>query len=265
MLQNFKHTFFFSAIILVILSTISCTSTKQVTYLYDLKDTTAGSLRSAQAAFENPIQKNDQLWITVGGSNPLDLIVLNSANGMGSTGGAAAVPTTGAAIGSLVEADGSIKIPYVGKVQAEGLTRLQLENKLTELFKDYTKNPVVNVRFLNYNFSVMGEVVRGGRFNMVNERTTILEAISMAGDLTDLGKRENVLVVREVNGERNFARVNLLSKDLFKSPYYYLKTNDLVYIEPVKAKFISRTGVPQYLSIVAVGLSLLITIINLRK
>ena len=265
MVNKIKYQLFPLAIILLGFNITSCTSTKQVTYLYDLKDTTAGSLRKAQIIFENPIQKNDQLWITVGGSNPLDLIALNSANGMGSTGAAAAVPTTGAAIGFLVEADGSIKIPYVGKVQAEGLTRLQLENKLTELFKDYTKNPVVNVRFLNYNFSVMGEVTRGGRFNMVNERTTILEAITMAGDLTDLGKRDNVLVVREVNGERNFARVNLLSKDLFNSPYYYLKTNDVVYVEPVKAKFVNRTGVPQYLSIVAVGLSLLITIINLRK
>lgn len=263
MLKIFKNRLLFPATILFALNMISCTATKQVVYLYDLKDTTAGSLNKAQIAFENPIQKNDQLWITVGGSNPLDLIAINSANGMGS-GGTSSI-MTGTAIGFLVEADGKIKIPYVGKVQAEGLTRIQLENTLTELFKDYTKNPVVNVRFLNYNFSVMGEVNNKGRFNMPNERTTILEAISMAGDLTDLGKRDNVLVVREVNGERNFARVNLLSKDLFNSPYYYLKTNDVVYVEPVKAKFISRTGVPQYLSIVAVGLSLLITIINLRK
>lgn len=243
----------------------SCTTTKQVTYLYDLNDSTEGSLRNAQVAFENPIQKSDQLWITVGGSNPLDLVALNSANGIGTSTGTSLTPTTGAAIGFLVEADGKIKIPYVGKVQAEGLTRVQLENHLTEMFKDYTKNPVVNVRFINYNYSVLGEVKNSGRFNMVNERTTILEAITMAGDLTDLGKRDNVLIVREVNGERSFARVNLLSKGLFNSPYYYLKTNDVVYIEPVKAKFINRTGVPQYLSIVAVGLSLLITIINLRK
>ena len=265
MSQPFKHTFFLLAIIGVTLSTVSCTSTKQVVYLNDLSDTTTGSLSAAQINFENPIQKNDQLWIMVGGSNPLDLIALNSANGIGTGTTATVAPTSGSAIGYLVEADGSIKVPYIGKVQAEGLSRLQLENKLTELFKDYTKNPVVNVRFLNYSFSVMGEVLRGGRFNMVNERTTILEAITMAGDLTDLGKRENVLVVREVNGQRNFARVNLLSKDLFNSPYYYLKTNDVVYVEPVKAKFVNRTGVPQYLSIVAVGLSLLITIINLRK
>jgi len=261
-----NHRFYLAILLLAACFLGACTSARQVVYMYDLKDTTlAGSLSKAQSAFENPIQKNDQLWITVGGSNPLDLIALNSANGTGASGGGMAPIVTGAAIGYLVEADGKIKIPYVGNVQAEGLSRLQLEATLTELFKDYTKNPVVNVRFLNYNFSVMGEVNNRGRFNMVNERTTILEAISIAGDITDLGKRENVLVIREVNGVRNFARVNLLSKELFNSPFYYLKTNDVVYVEPVKAKFISRKGVPQYLGIVAVGLSLLITIINLSR
>lgn len=268
MLQNLRSRLIIFFLLTSAWSILSCTSTKQVIYMNDLnlnelKDTLSGSINKAQISFENPIQKNDQLWITVGGSNPLDLVSLNSANGMGT--GSASSTISGAAFGYLVEADGKIQIPYIGKVPAEGLTRLQLEDTLTTLFKDYTKNPVVNVRFLNYNYSVMGEVNNRGRFNMVNERTTILDAISVAGDLTDLGKRDNVLVVREVNGVRSFARVNLLSKSLFKSPYYYLKTNDVVYVEPVKAKFISRTGVPQYLTIVAVGLSLLITIVNLSK
>ena len=143
---------------------------------------------------------------------------------------------------------------------------MELETFLTEQFMVYTKNPVVNVRFLNYSVSVLGEVNgRGGRFSMTNERMTILEAISMAGDISEFGRRDNVMVIREVNGERKIARINLLSKDIFISPYYYLKTNDVVYVEPVKAKFISRSGIPQYLTIVAVGLSLLLTIINLRK
>lgn len=262
--RNFGRLLFV-VLIFPALHMVSCTSTKQVVYFNNLNDTTAGTLSKAQAIFENPIQKNDQLWITVGGSNPLDLVALNSGNGIGGGSATSAIPVGGSAIGYLVEADGKIQIPYIGKVQAEGLTRLQLEDTLTLLFKDYTKNPIVNIRFLNYNFSVMGEVKNQGRFNMPNERTTILEAISMAGDLTDLGKRENVLLIREVNGIRQFARINLLSKELFNSPYYYLKTNDLVYVEPVKAKFINRTGVPQYLGIVAVGLSLLITIINLSK
>jgi polysaccharide export outer membrane protein len=87
----------------------------------------------------------------------------------------------------------------------------------------------------------------------------------MAGDLSDVGKRENILVIREENGKREFARVNLLSKDLFLSPYYYLKTNDVLYVEPVKSKFITRTGVPTYIGIVAGALSLLITIVTVLK
>ena len=246
-------------------TTISCTTTKQVIYFNDLKDSVKGNLLNAQTVFENLIQKNDLLSITVGSSNPLDLVILNSGNGMTSGTGTATSSAGGAATGYLVEADGTIKVPYMGKIKAEGLTRLQLEDTLTKIFKDYTKDPTVNVRFLNYSFSVLGEVGSRGKFNMPTERTTILEAISQAGDLTEIAKRDNILVVREINGVRNYARVNLLSKDLFNSPYFYLKTNDIVYVEPVKAKFISRKGVPQYLGIIAVGLSLLITVINLKK
>lgn len=258
-----KYLLLLALLFMLVSSMVSCTTSRKVVYFSDLKDTSSPASKKAQIIFETPIQKNDQLWISVGGSNPLDLVALNSANGV--LAGSSSVIMNGATLGYLVEANGKIKIPYVGNVQAEGLTRLQLEDTLTELFKDYTKNPVVNVRFLNYNFSVLGEVKNGGKFNMVNERTTILEAISVAGDMTDLAKRDNVLIVREVNGVRQFARLNLLSKDLFKSPYYYLKTNDVIYVEPVRAKFINRTGVPQYLGIIAVGLSLLITIINVTK
>lgn len=265
MLKIFKYRLFFAAFIFMAYTTISCTTTKQVIYFNDLKDSVKGNLLNAQTVFENLIQKNDLLSITVGSSNPLDLAILNSGNGMTSGTGTASSSAGGAATGYLVEADGTIKVPYMGKIKAEGLTRLQLEDTLTKIFKDYTKDPTVNVRFLNYSFSVLGEVGARGKFNMPTERTTILEAISMAGDLTEIAKRDNILVVREVDGKRNYARVNLLSKDLFKSPYFYLKTNDVVYVEPVKAKFINRTGIPQYLGIIAVGLSLLITVINLKK
>jgi len=270
MLHFKKYPLFSFIIVLTAINILSCTAPGKVVYLYNLKDTAINKkdsslarLRNAEINFENPIQKNDQLWITVGGSNLPDLVVVNSANGV--PAGATGTVTSSNTTGYLVEADGKVKLPYLGMVQAEGLTRLQLEAFLTEKFKEYTKNPVVNVRFMNYNFSVLGEVLKPGRFNMATERTTILEALSMAGDIGEMGKRENVLVIREVNGERNFARVNLLSKDLFNSPYYYLKTNDVIYVEPVQTRFITRTGVPQYISVVAVGISLLLTIINLIK
>jgi polysaccharide biosynthesis/export protein len=265
MLKIKKYSSLFAIITITLLSTVSCVSSKKVVYFNDLKDSADGNLNYAITNFENHIQKNDQLWITVGGSNPLDLVALNSGIGTGVGSGGISTVISQGAIGFMVEADGKIKVPYVGKVQAEGLTRLQLEDTLTSLFKDYTKNPVVNVRFLNYSYSVLGGVKNQGKFNMINERTTILEAISTAGDLTDLGKRENVLIIREENGKRTFSRINLVSKDLFKSPYYYLKTNDVVYVEPVRASFINRTGVPQYMALLAVGLSLITTIVYFTK
>lgn len=249
----------------IVIHIVSCTASQKVVYVNNLQDSAGSNLRIAQASFENPIQKNDQLWITVGGSNINDLLVLNSSNGLTAGSGGASLTPGSVSIGYLVEADGKVKLPFLGKVQAEGLTRLQLETSIADKLQEYTKNPVVNVRFLNYNFSVLGEVVKPGRYNMTTERTTILEALSMAGDLTEMGKRENVLVIREVNGQREFARVNLLSKNLFNSPYFYLKTNDVIYIEPVSTRFIARTGVPQYISVAAVGISLLLTLINLIK
>lgn len=252
-------------IILSAVFSVSCTSTKQVIYFNDYADSTASSIKEAKAVFENTIQKNDQLWISVGGSNIGDLQALNSGNGIGITGGSTGLASGTSALGYMVEADGKIQIPYIGKVQAEGLTRLQLEAKLTDLLKEYTKNPVVNIRFLNYSFSVLGEVGRSGRYNMPTERITILEALSIAGDITEFGRRDNIVVIREENGERKFTKVNLLKKDIFNSPCFYLRTNDVVYVEPVRSRFFTRTGIPQYVGIAAIGISLLITVINLRK
>jgi polysaccharide biosynthesis/export protein len=268
MLQTVRYLYFI-CLFAGFIHFCSCTPSKQVVYLYDLGDTTsanAATLYEAQSLFETPIQKNDQLWITVGGSNAWDLPVINSGSGAGTGGGGGAFVTTGnSVLGYLVEADGKIQFPNIGRVQAEGFTRTQLEIKLAELLKDYTKNPVVNVRFLNYFVSVLGEVNKSGRYPMPTERITILEAITLAGDITDLGKRDNVLLIREVNGKRTFSRIDLTSKSLFQSPNYYLRSNDVVYVEPVKAKFISRSGAPQYVSLIAVGLSLILTIINVTQ
>lgn len=247
---------------------VSCTSSKKVVYFNDYVDndsTSVAAVKNVKISFENTIQKNDQLWITVGGSNIDDLAAINSGNGIGTTGTAGTIGTGNSVLGYLVESDGKIQVPFVGRVQAEGLTRNQLEVKLAELMKDYTKDPVVNVRFLNYSFYVLGEVAKSAKYNMPNERITILEAITLAGDVTDLGRRDNVMVIREEKGERKIGRINLLSKDIFTSPYFYLRTNDVVYVEPVGARFINRTGIPQYLAVAAIGVSMLITIINLAK
>ncbi len=245
----------------------SCTTSRQMAYMNDLKtdSTLATELKNAVLNFQAPIQKNDLLWITVGGPNSEDLTALNSAIGFAGPGSASVANQGGQVFGYLVESDGSIKLPYIGKVRVEGMTRIQLEDTLVKKFKDYTIEPVVNVRFLNYKVTIMGDVARPGVINIPNERITILEAIGMAGDLTIMGRRENVLVVREINGERQMGRVNLLSKDLFRSEYFYLKTNDIIYVEPAPAKFFARERLPQFISLAAGSLSLLAIILTISR
>lgn len=257
-----QSRFFFILMGFFIISISSCVSLKKVVYLNNLSDST-GNLVNAKTDFEAKIQKNDLLSITIGGSNADDLAVLNSGSGI--IPGAIGSGTASKSMGYLVEADGAVQLPFIGKVKAEGLTRMQLEDTLTAKLKEYTKDPIVNVKFLNYSYSVLGEVNRPGKFDMDNEKTTIFDAIASASDLTILGKRDNILVVREVNGKREYGRINLLSKNLFKSPYFYLKTNDVVYVEPVSSKFFNRNGVPQYIGIAAGALALLLTILSLTK
>lgn len=257
---------FFGLAVIIFFSVLmsSCVSSKKVIYLNDISDTSNGLLRRARTDFADTIQKNDLLSIAIGGSNTEDLAALNSGNGAvpgAIVGGSASANS----IGYLVEADGKIQLPFLGRVQAQGLTRLELEDTLTSKLSAYTKNPVVNIRFLNYGYSVLGEVNHPGFFVMNNERTTILDAIAMANDLTIYGKRDDILVIREVNGKREFGRVNVLSKSIFKSPFFYLKTNDVVYVEPVKSKFFSRGGAPQYISIAAGAIGLILAIVTLSK
>jgi polysaccharide export outer membrane protein len=252
----------------MIVGCISCTTQKEMVYFNDLKiDSVALNTPSAtKYNFESKIQKNDLLWISVGGPNSVDLPALNSGSGLAGQGNAGMLANQGgSALGYLVEADGSIKIPYIGKVQVEGISRLELEEKLQLLFKDYTKDPIVNVRFMNYKISVLGEVARPGAYSIPNERITILEALSLAGDLTVMGERKSVLVIRETKGERTIGYVNLLSKDIFKSPYYFLNTNDVVYVEPVPAKYFARERIPQFITLAASSLSLLLTVITISK
>lgn len=246
---------------------ISCTGPNKMAYLRDIADTTRGSLAVAISNFETPIQKNDQLWITIGGTNIEDLVLLNSASGIiqGSNISPTTAGTNAPVMGYLVESDGTIKLPYLDKVKAEGLSRLQLENVIAEKMKEYTKNPVVNVRFLNYRVTVMGAVNTPGSFSLPTERVTVLDALGLAGDLTIFGVRETVLVIREENGVRSFGRINLASKSLFNSPYYYLKTNDIVYVEASRASSINQERIPQWLGMATGILSLIVSIIVLSQ
>ncbi|MGI9533152.1 polysaccharide biosynthesis/export family protein, partial [Lutimonas sp.] len=117
-----------------------------------------------------------------------------------------------------------------------GMNRAQATKMLQDKLTDYIKDPIVDIETVNYRITVLGEVARPGTFTATNERITLIEALSLAGDLTIYGERENVLVIQDYDGKKTYTRVNLKSDDLFNSPVYYLSQNDVVYVEPNKTR-----------------------------
>lgn len=149
--------------------------------------------------------------------------------------------------GYLVDMNGDIQLALAGTIKAEGLTtnelRQQIESKLTK----YLKQVSVNVRIINFKISVIGDVARPNIYQIPNERVSVTEALGLAGDLNITGIRNNVLLIRELDGKRQYINIDLTSADLFKSPYYYLKNNDVIYVQPDKTK--SNSGDRSYRNI----------------
>jgi polysaccharide export outer membrane protein len=167
------------------------------------------------------------------------------------------------AIGYMIDSEGAISLPMVGKIMVSGLNTKQAGDLIVEKLEKYLVNPVVNVRMLNYSVSVMGEVEKPSVYTIPNERITLPELISLAGDLTIYARRDNILVIREIDGQREFGRVNLTKRDLFNSPYYYLQPNDVVYVEPGKGKKTTSERSVQLAPTIISGISLLSVILSI--
>ncbi|MBU6341920.1 MAG: polysaccharide biosynthesis/export family protein [Bacteroidetes bacterium] len=139
--------------------------------------------------------------------------------------------------GYLIDPNGYINLPLLGKIQAAGLSTAQLRDTIyAKANSRYLNEPIVNVRLLNFRFTVLGEVTHAGNFSFNGERLNVLEALGMAGDVTIYGNREDILIIRETNGQRLYGHLNLHQRDLFLSPFWYLQQNDLLYIAPTKNK-----------------------------
>ncbi len=167
-----------------------------------------------------------------------------------------------------VDSEGNIEFPVLGKISIAGLTREQAINMMQEKLTDYIKDPIVDIETVNYRVTVLGEVARPGTYNAVNEKITLLEALSLAGDLTIYGERENVLVIQDYDGKKTYTRVNLKSNELFDSPVYYLSQNDVVYVEQNKtraknSKIGAQTGV--MLSVFGLLLSMTAIVISVTN
>jgi polysaccharide export outer membrane protein len=230
---------------------VSCTNTKNVTYFNGIKE---GPITSETPIPESVIQRNDILNITVS-SLSADASQVFNATG---SGGAALNSNGASGEGYLVSSDGYIQFPLLGNVKAEGLTKNQLKEKIsnTILEKKLLVDPIVTIRFVNFRITVLGEVKSPGVLTIPSEKVSLLEAIGLAGDMTLYSRRENVMVIREENNQKVIKRLNLNSTDIFSSPYYYLKSNDIVYVEPNKAKVATTNRSNQWLPIFFSGLSL---------
>lgn len=219
----------------------ACTSTKKILYLQDVVPL---KQQEIEQKYEVIIHSDDLLAIMVNSRDPelalpFNMPMVTYQLGSNSTG-------QQRVLGYLVDTNGDIDFPILGKIHVEGLTRMQLtelvKNKLIE--GDLIKDPIVTVQFLNFKVSVMGEVSRPGSFTISGDRITLLEALSMAGDLTIYGRRDRVGVIRENNGKRTILFHDLRSAEIFNSPCYYLQQNDIVYVEPNKAKS-GQSGINQ--------------------
>lgn len=160
----------------------------------------------------------------------------------------------------LIDNSGYIDFPILGKVKLGGLTRSEANNKMVAAVSEYVKKPIINLRIVNYKISVLGEVNKPGSYNVVGERITMLEAITLGGDLTIYGKRDNILVIREKDGKKTYNRVDVTKPDFLNSPFYYLSQNDVIYVEPNKTKVNSSVIGPDVYVLFST-LSLLITVV----
>lgn len=251
--------------------TSSCVSPKSIVYFQG--DTLRHSSQAITQNYVPTIQPNDLLSIVVGSLNTEANEIFNTANlattistnySTNGGGGSREQP-----LGYLVDADGLVEIPLIGKVKVKDLPTNVAADTIRLRLLHFLKEPSVMVRTLNFKISVLGEVARPSVYVIPDERITIPEVLSLAGDLTIYGRRNNVLVIREENGKREYVKLDLTSREIFDSPYYYLHKNDVIYVEPVKTR-ISATDrraqlVPIMTSIAAAIGTLGILIINLAK
>jgi polysaccharide biosynthesis/export protein len=240
----------------------SCTTTNKIAYFQNAYDTT---YKQMLGNVEAPLEANDFISISIisaKNADAADIFRSMPTNEKKNTGTAKA--TNPEYIGYLISADGYIEIPNLGKIKAAGITKTQLKNNLTKSILD-TKlilEPMVDIRRLNFEVTVLGEVGNPTVISVPSEKISLVKALGMAGDITIYGKRDNVLLIREEAGVRKTRHINLNSSDFLNSEFYYLKPNDVIYVEPNKAKVAVSGRSQQVLPMALSSLSILVFVLD---
>ncbi|OQD43070.1 sugar transporter [Croceivirga radicis] len=245
-MRKFKFIFIFLALISVL---TACTSGKEVVYF---DDASQFETLVSKDMFEPKFKVDDLLSIHISTLDPEASAPFNLFKGAEEGG------FRGEQVNYLIDKDGEIDFPVIGKIKMAGLSPSEARLFLREQLKDYLKDPIINIRIRNFSVTVLGAVNRPGTFPINGEQITILEALGYAGDINIKGRRDNVLVVRDFDGTKVYNRINLNSKEALNSSVYYLTQNDVVYVEPNKSGK-TQSSLDQRASIAVSILSVLVT------
>jgi polysaccharide biosynthesis/export protein len=248
---------------------VGCVSPKQMVYFQnDIPDGGAALSQMAEV-YVPPIRPGDVLSVQVSSLNAQASTIFNPYASMAVASGRTGQPNTTNGLpemsGYLVSPAGQIELPLIGMVTVGDSTISSASRLIRQKLETYLKEPTVNVRNLNFRISVLGEVARPSLFTIPNDRITLIEALSLAGDATIYGRRDNVLVIREENNKKTFARIDLTKQALFRSPYYYLHPNDIIYVEPSRSRIANSDQLLYQLVVPAVLSSLSIIAIILTR
>ena len=237
----------------------SCASKKDIVYYQNID-----GINNSQntASYEVKIQPDDLLMIIVSAEDPEIAIPFNLTSVSVPNPNRANLQNANGQLtfqSYLVDKNGDIEFPILGKLQVGGLTRTEVLHLLKEKIGIYIKNPIINLRITNFKISLQGEVNVPGTYSVDSERVTLIEALSMAKDLTIYGKRNNILVIREINGIKSYNRVDITKADFINSPFYYLAQNDVVYVQPNNVK-VNASAVGPNTSVIISAISILISL-----
>ena len=262
--MNLKSKKLSILVVAIITFCCSCSSYKNVPYFQDLDQ---NNITREEINNYSPllIQPGDILAIHVSSpSNGTELFNYN-LNRLSGEGGGNNSPEI-SVVGFLVDVNGNVNLPYIGQMKVSGLNTSNLTDQLqTKLSTIFTK-PVINVRLLNFKISVLGDVLKPDVYTIQNERITLTEALSLAGDLNITAVRNNILLIREINGKREYIPIDLTSKKLFDSPYYYLKNHDIIYVTPNRSKISNNnTAGFQRVSLIISALSVVALFVAYRN
>lgn len=258
------------ALLLGVVVLASCASQKRVIYL---QDTQADEQVKIAQDYQIRIKPLDRLTVVVNSRDPELAAPFNTSTSLNSLTGTP-LSTYSSNSASLqirtVDENGDLDMPIIGPIQCKGKTRSELAQEIADKIREggYISDPTVNIQFADMKISVIGEVARPGQYDITNDRISLLDALSLAGDLTIYGVRSDVKVIREENGVRTTASLDLTSQDIYDSPYFYLQQNDVIYVKPNKYR--AQAGeISQnrsfYISLISTAVSVATLIVTLTR